>query len=247
MLYLFQDKNKKAGGVPAIGGTNLDQTVIILWAVAVVIILAVLLYVVIKRKREKAKNAAKGRRGEAAVAGKLRSICRSKGFALLNNVYLPLYDTTTQLDHIVVGPFGILVVETKADQGEIYGSPKDENWVQVIGDGRNKHYNPLKQNKTHCDNLRHNLKKKNLYVVKIESLVVYAAKNVQLYTTGNAPVVTMKQLKKFFRLPLFRENNNVDVDKVVDTINEIRVKDKRTIAAHVAGVKQMSHGKHPTK
>ncbi len=225
----------------------MDQTVIILWAVAVVIILAVLLYVVIKRKREKAKNAAKGRRGEAAVAGKLRSICRSKGFALLNNVYLPLYDTTTQLDHIVVGPFGILVVETKADQGEIYGSPKDENWVQVIGDGRNKHYNPLKQNKTHCDNLRHNLKKKNLYVVKIESLVVYAAKNVQLYTTGNAPVVTMKQLKKFFRLPLFRENNNVDVDKVVDTINEIRVKDKRTIAAHVAGVKQMSHGKHPTK
>ena len=225
----------------------MDQTVIILWAVAVVIILAVLLYVVIKRKREKAKNAAKGRRGEAAVAGKLRSICRSKGFALLNNVYLPLYDTTTQLDHIVVGPFGILVVETKADQGEIYGSPKDENWVQVIGDARNKHYNPLKQNKTHCDNLRHNLKKKNLYVVKIESLVVYAAKNVQLYTTGNAPVVTMKQLKKFFRLPLFGENNKVDVDKVVDTINEIRVKDKRTIAAHVAGVKQMSHGKHPTK
>ncbi len=146
---------------------------------------------------------------------------------MLNNVYLPLYDTTTQSITLSVGPFGILVVETKADQGEIYGSPKDENWIQVIGKARNKHYNPLKQNKTHCDNLRHNLKKKNLYVVKIESLVVYAAKNVQLYTTGNAPVVTMKQLKKFFRQPLFRENNKVNVDKVVDTINEIRVKDQR--------------------
>ena len=57
----------------------------------------------------------------------------------------------------------------------------------------------------------------------------------------------MKQLKKFFRQPLFRENNKVNVDKVVDTINEIRVKDRRTIAAHVAGVKQMSHGQHPKK
>ena len=225
----------------------MDQMTLILWLLAAVVVLAVVLYVVIKRKREQARNAAQGRRGEAAVARKLGSICRSKGFALLNNVYLPLYDTTTQIDHIVVGPFGILMVETKADQGEIYGSPKDENWIQVIGKARNKHYNPLKQNKTHCDNLRHNLKKKNLYVVKIESLVVYAAKNVQLYTTGNAPVVTMKQLKKFFRQPLFRENNKVNVDKVVDTINEIRVKDRRTIAAHVAGVKQMSHGQHPKK
>ena len=77
--------------------------------------------------------------------------------------------------------------------------------------------------------------------------MVYAAKNVQPYTTGNAPVVTMKQIKKFFRQPLFSENNKVNVDKVVDTINEIRVKDKRTISAHVAGVKQMSHGQHPKK
>ncbi len=80
----------------------MDQTTIIIWLLAIVIILIAVLYVVIKRKREAARNAAKGRRGEAAVASKLRSICRSKGFALLNNVYLPLYDTTTQLDHIVV-------------------------------------------------------------------------------------------------------------------------------------------------
>ncbi|HIU41363.1 MAG TPA: hypothetical protein IAD19_02285, partial [Candidatus Egerieicola faecale] len=59
----------------------MDQTSIILWALAAVVILAVVLYVVIKRNREAAKNAAKGRRGEAAVARKLGSICRSKGFA----------------------------------------------------------------------------------------------------------------------------------------------------------------------
>ena len=79
---------------------NLDQTTLILWLLAAVVVLAVVLYVVIKRKREQARNAAQGRRGEAAVARKLGSICRSKGFALLNNVYLPLYDTTTQIDHM---------------------------------------------------------------------------------------------------------------------------------------------------
>ena len=110
-------ENQKPAKRPGLGGSKLDQTSIILWALAAVVILAVVLYVVIKRNREAAKNAAKGRRGEAAVARKLGSICRSKGFALLNNVYLPLYDTTTQIDHIVVGPFGIVVVETKADQG----------------------------------------------------------------------------------------------------------------------------------
>jgi len=51
-----------------------------------------------------------------------------------------------QIDHVVVTPYGVFVIETKNYSGEIKGGREDKQWS--VG-GRFKMYNPLKQNQGH--------------------------------------------------------------------------------------------------
>jgi len=52
----------------------------------------------------------------------------------------------SQIDHIVISPYGIFVIETKNYNGAIKGSRNDRNWTV---NGRFKMYNPIKQNYGH--------------------------------------------------------------------------------------------------
>ena len=53
---------------------------------------------------------------------------------------------TVQIDHIVVSPFGIFVIETKGYQGWITGGENSEYWTQTIFKSKHKFYNPIRQN-----------------------------------------------------------------------------------------------------
>jgi hypothetical protein len=54
----------------------------------------------------------------------------------LNDIYLPLDDgSTTQIDHVVVSPFGVFVIETKTYKGWIFGNPRDAQWTQALHNG----------------------------------------------------------------------------------------------------------------
>jgi hypothetical protein len=52
----------------------------------------------------------------------------------------------SQIDHVVISPYGIFVIETKNYNGEIKGSREDKQWTVS---NRFKMYNPLKQNYGH--------------------------------------------------------------------------------------------------
>ena len=64
-------------------------------------------------------------------------------------------DGTTQLDHIIISPYGIFVIETKNMKGWIFGSEKDAKWTQSLSRGRKKYtfQNPLRQNYRHTKSL----------------------------------------------------------------------------------------------
>lgn len=51
-----------------------------------------------------------------------------------------------QIDHIVILPYGIFVIETKNIAGRVNGELQNENWVLASG---KTIYNPLLQNETH--------------------------------------------------------------------------------------------------
>ena len=60
-------------------------------------------------------------------------------------------EKTVQIDHVLINPNGIFVIETKNYSGTIYGRESQREWTQVLKYGRvkNKLYNPIWQNKSH--------------------------------------------------------------------------------------------------
>lgn len=181
-----------------------------------------------------------GKDGEKKVASVLKRYAGIRSYKVINDLYLPLYDKTTQIDHVLIGFFGILVVETKNLSGEIYGDPKKKEWLHIMGSKKHELYNPLMQNQTHIDCIRHLLGKDKIYNLNIESLVVFPAKKVDLYIPNKLPIVTIKKLKKYLRQPRFEKDNNVDVEQIYNALLKHKVTDKKLIADHNKNVKIMA-------
>ncbi len=92
----------------------------------------------------------KGWFGEKTVAIILSTLPQ-KQYQVINNVMLRKKSgKTTQIDHVVISPYGIFVLETKNYRGYITGSEQGEKWTQ---NKKYSIYNPLKQNYGHMKTL----------------------------------------------------------------------------------------------
>ena len=100
--------------------------------------------------------------GERLVHRELRR--RYRNWTLLNGVLLQSGQGTTQIDHILVSPGGVFLIETKDMGGWIFGSPGQKQWTQSfpadrwsrmagIKSKQFKFYNPLLQNEGHASAL----------------------------------------------------------------------------------------------
>lgn len=89
---------------------------------------------------------------------------RYHDWILLNDVLLPSGQGTAQIDHILVSPAGVILIETKDMNGWIFGSPGQKQWMQSFAAGRWSRkagimtkkftfYNPLLQNEGHANAL----------------------------------------------------------------------------------------------
>ena len=105
------------------------------------------------------KPAPKANAGERQVQAVLTR--RYRDWPLLNNVLLPSGGGTAQIDHILISPAGVFVVETKDMGGWIFASPGQQRWTQTFRAGRWSRmmgikskrfpfYNPLLQNEGHA-------------------------------------------------------------------------------------------------
>lgn len=93
--------------------------------------------------------------GEAGVARKLESLQRkNKEYHPFNNIILKTPDGTTQIDHILISPYGVFVIETKSFKGWIFGDAHQKRWTQsLFGPYRSsikyQFQNPIHQNYKH--------------------------------------------------------------------------------------------------
>ena len=76
-------------------------------------------------------------------------------YNIFNDLFFENNGYTTQIDHVVVSPYGVFVIETKGYKGWILGGENSEYWTQVIYKRKSQFYNPIKQNEGHVRFLRH--------------------------------------------------------------------------------------------
>ncbi|MGP5058716.1 nuclease-related domain-containing protein [Psychrobacter celer] len=78
---------------------------------------------------------------------------------------------TSQVDHVVVSPYGIFVIEVKNYSGNITINENSSCWTQSFGHASYDFYNPLMQNNGHLGVLRYLLKSKDYPMINILSFV----------------------------------------------------------------------------
>ena len=102
----------------------------------------------------------KGDIGERKVSRKIGSlITDNSDYHQFDNVILKTLDGTTEIDHLLISPFGIFVIEVKNYSGWIFGSANQKRWTQsfrrshgLFGTGHKNTFqfqNPLHQNYKH--------------------------------------------------------------------------------------------------
>lgn len=165
---------------------NLKIFLIVLAAVVVVLIIWSAASYFSKGRR-------KGRAAERKVAKTIAKLGKNDKVRIINNAFLPLYKKTVEIDHLVFGRFGVLVVETKGISGVVSGSGK--KLVHKVGPNVHKLYNPQLQNKTHIDNVIHHLKKGGFSSTPVYGAVVFTDKDIVLESNIG---MTFEQFKKMF-------------------------------------------------
>lgn len=101
---------------------NAETLSIVLYAVIAVTVFVLLIWLRLTRAKRV------GKFGEANIKLRLSGLPEAE-YTVFNDILIPnASDTgTTQIDHVVVSPYGIFVIETKNYQGWIYGSEHAEN------------------------------------------------------------------------------------------------------------------------
>lgn len=152
-----------------------------------------------------------------------------------HDVIIPSNNGTTQVDHILVSPFGLFIVETKNRTGWIYGSETQENWTQVVYKNKYSFQNPLKQTHRHKKVLSKYLDIDESY---IETVIVFVGDS-QFKTELPSNVLSSglgSYIKQFNDTVL----SDTEVERISGLLSDVKTKNKISKQEHI----QSLHERH---
>ncbi|PZD93025.1 NERD domain-containing protein [Paenibacillus sambharensis] len=152
-----------------------------------------------------------------------------------------------QIDHVVISPYGLFVIETKNYNGEIKGGRSDKQWSVS---NRFKMYNPLMQNYGHIKALESHLGKINQ--IKYISIISFTMRcrfsidpdlrkihsdELIVYDVELSEFIgrKLKRLEAEHSSELLTEE---DINQIYNTLNRLNITDSQTKAEHVEKIKR---------
>lgn len=158
-----------------------------------------------------------------------------------NKIYYEVVKKSSQIDHVIVSPYGIFVIETKNHKGWVFGSEYGSKvWTQVLNGGH-AHYtffNPVHQNELHMQHLSNKLRLPRNYMT---GMIVFT--NPEAYL-GNIDCSCCYTLDMFAEA-LFRYNNVIwnkkQTEQVIKAIETLNSSSYSLNKEHITYVKDMQH------
>lgn len=172
-----------------------------------------------------ASKKARGKKGERDVIAALGDI--KEVHVLLNDVTFlnEKSGMTHQIDHILIHPHGVFVIETKNYFGTLTCTEEGFSWYKEVRGKKEKISNPLLQNKNHAITLRRILKSK------------YEVIPVVVFARNNAPYTPDENVINLEDLLLFVDSYPYKALLSKDDMNEIN----KVIQEHACDVTNKEH------
>ncbi|MFM2605934.1 nuclease-related domain-containing protein [Vibrio diabolicus] len=90
-------------------------------------------------------NTIRGWFGEKKTAATMWMSLNTSTYQRFHDLYIPTFHGTAQIDHLLISPFGIFIVETKNHKGWIFGDRNSQQWTQLLFGKKYRFQNPLRQ------------------------------------------------------------------------------------------------------
>jgi len=95
--------------------------------------------------RKKIVSLFRGWIGEKKTTLYLWLLLNGKVYRRFHDIIIPAKNGTTQIDHLLVSPYGLFIVETKNRKGWIFGSKDQKKWTQSLYGNSYSFQNPVRQ------------------------------------------------------------------------------------------------------
>jgi restriction system protein len=204
--------------------------------IAILAVLALLVWGLFSRTAR-----SKGRQGEKKVSSGLSRSLNNTCYQIIDDVTLSTGNATTQIDHLVVSPYGVFVIETKNMSGWVFGGAGHAYWTQVLFKMKHKFQNPIKQNDRHVRAVQSLL---GLRPYQVHSVVVFIGDCV--FKTEMPPGVVrgISQLVAFIRLKDARVVTDEEIERLIKDVSTKRLTPGwQTDRAHIRSVKEIARKK----
>ncbi len=201
-----------------------------MWILAPVWLIIIIIAIILSHPK------IKGLIGERRVRRQLRRL-PEENYRIVNDITLKGKKGTSQIDHMVISPYGIFVIETKNYKGWIHGREDSEYLAQTFYKYKTKFRNPIKQNWSHIYAIKENLPQyKDLPYYPV---IVFAGKgrlkNLDVTTDVIYPDALFETIMRH-RGP--RKLNDNEIGEIFTTLTGASIKDKQAKRNHVSRIKR---------
>ncbi|SDN16302.1 nuclease-related domain-containing protein [Acetanaerobacterium elongatum] len=187
------------------------------WWIYVIIIAAVVALAIAALVIRTAVLNKKGLYLAGQVTSKLKSYSSLRRYKVLTGVRLPYRGGVKEISHVLIGIFGVIVVDTHHLNGELYGTADDKKWTHVFSDGKKEQLPNLALDlQEKVDAIRQAFAAQGIYRVSIDSINVVqnSEKKLKLYVASSLPVIRLNRLGAFLGKSKYDTDADVDMDKL---------------------------------
>lgn len=163
----------------------------------------------------------KGEYGKHFVSKALKRYASPRGMTVLSDVSISNGNENAHFDHVLIGYFGVLFVQSIQGAGSFWGDGKQDTWAFSDEKSKTKllFKNPFDEMNAKLSIFRSVLAQNKQYKVPVDSAVV-------IVTLGDAPrmylsnikdsdtIMLDSQLSAFLRDERFEKDNGIDMDAV---------------------------------
>ena len=178
--------------------------------------------------------------GELWTKQELNKLSKDK-YTILNNIFIKENEHTHQIDHVVVSPYGIFVIETKQYNGYITGNKYDKNWIRHTRKKQYYYTNPIRQNYGHVKALSSLL---NIEESKIFNIVCIPSR-AKLKIEHDGELTRINTL--ISKITSYQNEIINNIDEIVIEIIKNNITDKSIKKNHIKNIKTNIIDNDPNK
>lgn len=192
---------------------------LLLGAVAIVFVIAHVMR--LRDNQREAKRVQAGLKGEAEVTRLLDAKLDASHY-LLNDCTIKVGRTSAQIDHLVVAPNGIFLLETKNWKGHIEGDATASQWTQIRSPGEPPApvHNPIAQVRRQLDTVNALLRRAGITWPDQRGMVVFTSpRTTWSIAEDDVPVLRPEQaVEAILRFRGSRTYTDADITPVVNLL-----------------------------